>query len=54
MDEKNVRAICSVAHSTKKNTGSGKGFIGEKGIGFKSVSFFHAYVDQFTDLHPLL
>ncbi|KAL8916091.1 MAG: hypothetical protein Q9172_006457 [Xanthocarpia lactea] len=30
----NIRAICSVANSTKKHTA---GYIGEKGIGFKSV-----------------
>ncbi|EJD00234.1 uncharacterized protein FOMMEDRAFT_170214 [Fomitiporia mediterranea MF3/22] len=32
--EKNVRAICKIGGSTKKNN---PGFIGEKGIGFKSV-----------------
>jgi hypothetical protein len=32
--ESNVRAICSVADSTKSNVG---GYIGEKGIGFKAV-----------------
>ncbi|KAL5536452.1 hypothetical protein ACEPAF_274 [Sanghuangporus sanghuang] len=35
--EHNVRAICSVGKSTKKNI---SGFIGEKGIGFKSVFKF--------------
>ena len=33
-EEANVRAICSVGESTKKST---QGYIGEKGIGFKSV-----------------
>ncbi|KAK3712619.1 hypothetical protein LTR37_009062 [Vermiconidia calcicola] len=33
----NVRAICRIGHSTKKVEGSQKGYIGEKGIGFKSV-----------------
>jgi hypothetical protein len=32
--EDNIRAICSIGESTKK---SSKGYIGEKGIGFKSV-----------------
>ncbi|THG99605.1 hypothetical protein EW026_g2765 [Hermanssonia centrifuga] len=33
-NQKNVRAICSVGNSTKKGQ---SGYIGEKGIGFKSV-----------------
>ena len=33
-DEANVRAICSTGESTKANS---QGYIGEKGIGFKSV-----------------
>ena len=33
----NVRAICRIGGSTKKVEGSQKGYIGEKGIGFKSV-----------------
>ena len=33
-DERNVRAICSTGESTKANS---EGYIGEKGIGFKSV-----------------
>ncbi|WCJ33174.1 Histidine kinase- DNA gyrase B- and HSP90-like ATPase family protein [Euphorbia peplus] len=33
--EKNIRALCDVGNSTKK--GSGTGYIGQKGIGFKSV-----------------
>ena len=33
-DESNVRAICSTGESTKANS---EGYIGEKGIGFKSV-----------------
>ncbi|KAI7390187.1 hypothetical protein KC336_g17010 [Hortaea werneckii] len=33
----NVRAICRIACSTKKVEGSQKGYIGEKGIGFKAV-----------------
>lgn len=32
--QSNVRAICSTGESTKTNT---SGYIGEKGIGFKSV-----------------
>lgn len=32
--ESNIRAICSIGESTKTNAG---GYIGEKGIGFKSV-----------------
>lgn len=31
----NIRALCDVGNSTKK--GSGSGYIGQKGIGFKSV-----------------
>ncbi|XP_065862787.1 protein NO VEIN [Euphorbia lathyris] len=33
--EQNIRALCDVGNSTKK--GSGTGYIGQKGIGFKSV-----------------
>ncbi|KAF2166649.1 hypothetical protein M409DRAFT_23280 [Zasmidium cellare ATCC 36951] len=33
----NVAAICEIGNSTKKVNGSQKGYIGEKGIGFKSV-----------------
>lgn len=33
----NVEAICEIADNTKKVEDSGKGYIGEKGIGFKSV-----------------
>ncbi|KAI7554988.1 hypothetical protein KC331_g156 [Hortaea werneckii] len=33
----NVQAICRIACSTKKVEGSQKGYIGEKGIGFKAV-----------------
>ena len=33
----NVEAICRIAQSTKKTEDHTKGFIGEKGIGFKSV-----------------
>jgi hypothetical protein len=32
---KNIRALCDVGNSTKK--GSNAGYIGQKGIGFKSV-----------------
>ena len=32
---KNIRALCDVGSSTKK--GSSAGYIGQKGIGFKSV-----------------
>ena len=35
--ESNVRAICSIGDSTKTIQQSRKGYIGEKGIGFKSV-----------------
>lgn len=35
--EANVRSICRIRHSTKKVEGGRKGYIGEKGIGFKSV-----------------
>lgn len=35
-EEKHVRAICSIGESTKKRSES-TGYIGEKGIGFKSV-----------------
>lgn len=31
----NIRALCDVGNSTKK--GSSAGYIGQKGIGFKSV-----------------
>ena len=33
----NIKAICSIGQSTKKTQDRIKGFIGEKGIGFKSV-----------------
>jgi hypothetical protein len=32
-----VQALCRIGGSTKKNLGSRRGYIGEKGIGFKSV-----------------
>lgn len=35
--EANVRAICRIAASTKKVENARKGYIGEKGIGFKAV-----------------
>jgi hypothetical protein len=35
--ESNVQAICEISDSTKRISGSRKGFIGEKGIGFRSV-----------------
>ena len=35
--KENVKAICSIGQSTKKAIDRKKGFIGEKGIGFKSV-----------------
>jgi hypothetical protein len=41
---KNIRALCDVGNSTKK--GSNVGYIGQKGIGFKSVfrvMFEHCY-----------
>lgn len=33
----NLRALCAVGESTKKIEGNRKGYIGEKGIGFKAV-----------------
>lgn len=44
---KNIRALCDVGNSTKK--GSGTGYIGQKGIGFKSV-FRVSPMYQITDL----
>jgi len=35
--KQNVKAICSIGQSTKSHTDRTRGFIGEKGIGFKSV-----------------
>lgn len=35
--EQNVRAICNIGQSSKKQTPGAAGYIGEKGIGFKSV-----------------
>jgi len=35
--EENVEAVCRIGHSTKAKATREKGFIGEKGIGFKSV-----------------
>ncbi|CAO2650180.1 Nn.00g014720.m01.CDS01 [Neocucurbitaria sp. VM-36] len=35
--EENVKAICSIGESTKKGLNRSSGYIGEKGIGFKSV-----------------
>lgn len=35
--KKNVKAICSIGQSAKKAADRTKGYIGEKGIGFKSV-----------------
>jgi hypothetical protein len=35
--KENVKAICSIGQTTKISTDRKKGFIGEKGIGFKSV-----------------
>lgn len=35
--EDNLRAVCTVGRSTKKVENNRKGYIGEKGIGFKSV-----------------
>jgi sacsin len=39
-DEENIKAICAVGHSTKSKK---QGYIGEKGIGFKSV-FIMAHI----------
>ena len=36
-EERNVRAICDVGSSTKSRVQQGTGYIGQKGIGFKSV-----------------
>ncbi|KAH9328841.1 hypothetical protein KI387_000949, partial [Taxus chinensis] len=33
----NIESLCSVGHSTKRGKRQGGGYIGEKGIGFKSV-----------------
>lgn len=35
--EANLRALCTVSESIKKVAGNKKGYIGEKGMGFKSV-----------------
>ncbi|OAL50739.1 hypothetical protein IQ07DRAFT_680093 [Pyrenochaeta sp. DS3sAY3a] len=35
--EQNVKAICTIGESTKKGLNRSAGYIGEKGIGFKSV-----------------
>ena len=35
--EANVKAICRIAASTKKVENARKGYVGEKGIGFKAV-----------------
>ena len=36
-DKSNVEALCRIGFSTKTNSDRTRGFIGEKGIGFKSV-----------------
>ncbi len=36
-DKENIEALCRIGHSTKKGQGHTTGYIGEKGIGFKSV-----------------
>jgi len=49
---KNIRALCDVGNSTKK--GSNAGYIGQKGIGFKSVfrvsmdGFYSILIDQIS------
>lgn len=48
---KNIRALCDVGNSTKK--GSGTGYIGQKGIGFKSV-FRVCPMYRLTDLACLI
>lgn len=45
---KNIRALCDVGNSTKK--GSNAGYIGKKGIGFKSV-FRVCYVVTYVTFH---
>ena len=42
----NIRALCDVGNSTKK--GSNAGYIGQKGIGFKSV--FQVSMDGFYSI----
>ena len=48
----NIRALCDVGNSTKK--GSNAGYIGQKGIGFKSVfqvsmdGFYSILIDQIS------
>jgi hypothetical protein len=36
-EKENIEALCRIGHSTKKVKDHTKGYIGEKGIGFKSV-----------------
>lgn len=36
-EKENIEALCRIGHSTKKVQDRTKGYIGEKGIGFKSV-----------------
>lgn len=42
----NIRALCDVGNSTKK--GSNAGYIGQKGIGFKSI--FRVSMDRFYSI----
>lgn len=46
----NIRALCDVGSSTKK--GSNAGYIGRKGIGFKSV--FRVGCENYSSFHFLL
>jgi len=48
--EENIRSICSVGKSTKKKKKI-EGFIGEKGIGFKSVFKVSSYPHIFSNGH---
>lgn len=57
--EENIRSICDVGKSTKKNR-KREGYIGEKGIGFKSVFmissepqiFSNGYSFKFKEISP--
>ncbi|XP_058743427.1 uncharacterized protein LOC131616180 isoform X2 [Vicia villosa] len=49
---KNIESICSVGRSTKKGNRS-SGYIGEKGIGFKSVFLVTAQPDIFSNEYQI-
>ncbi|KAH9328846.1 hypothetical protein KI387_000954, partial [Taxus chinensis] len=58
--KKNIESICSVGQSTKKDKRQHGGYIGEKGIGFKSVFlvtkqpyiFSNGYKIRFSEIPP--